>query len=484
MKNTMQTESLVKYLLIAALGLFLCLTAFSKTRADELSSLSPRLKEELAYTTGVQAFIYSYPLVHINHFRYLFHSPDSPMYMAPANAMGHSRVLSSSSRGAAATPNNDTLYTLAFLDLSEPVVFDVPAMDDRYYTIQLADAYATNFGDIGTRHNNGRPGKYMVVGPDWSGATPVGVSQVFQSPTPWATTLLRVLVDNENELEGVHAMQDAFKLTTIDGMPLPPRDPALLPDTFKPLAALPTVAAAGAEQFWAIINRELTANPPPASDKVLLEQFALVGIGPGQAQDLSHLDPAIKRGLMRAATTGMELVSAAADNIAGGRSVNGWGYARADIGRYGSDFLYRAGVTRMGLIANDPVESTYLSLYADAAGNALQGSTVYRLHFPAGQLPPARAFWSITMYDRETFRLVDNIIGRYSIGDRTAGLRYNEDDSLDIYIGNAIPDSEHKSNWLPAPAGTFYLIMRVYIPEESVVQQLWEPPALEVLQAD
>jgi hypothetical protein len=484
MKKIIQTDFLLKYLLIAALGSFLCLTAASKIRANQLISISPELKEELAYTTGVQALIYSYPLVHINHFRYLFHAPASPMYMGPANALGHSRQLSSSSKGAAATPNNDTLYTLAFLDLSQPVIFDVPEMGNRYYTIQLADAYATNFGDIGTRHNNGEPGKYMLVGPDWSGETPAGVTQVFRSPTPWATTLLRVLVDNQKELEGVHAKQDAFKLTTVDGMPLPPLNPALLPGTLEPLAALPVVDGVEASQFWSIINRELTANPPPVSDKALVDQFALVGIGPGQPQDLSQLDPAIKKGLIRAAKTGMELISAVADDISGGRSINGWGYARADIGRYGTDYLYRAGVTRMGLIANDPIESTYLSLYADADGNELRGSANYRLHFPAGNLPPARAFWSITMYDRETFRLVDNIIERFSIGDRTAGLKYNDDGALDVYIGNAIPDRIHTSNWLPAPAEGFYLVMRVYIPEDSVVQQLWEPPALELLPAN
>jgi hypothetical protein len=247
------------------------------------------------------------------------------------------------------------------------------------------------------------------------------------------------------------------------------------------LARLPELGAADPEQFWSLINRELTSNPPPLSDQALVDQFALVGIGPGQAQDLSALDPAVKKGLIRAVSTGMDIVSAAADDISGENSINGWGYTKTDIGRYGTDYLYRAGVTRMGLMANDPAEASYLSLYKDSNGDSLQGQNSYRLRFLSDNLPPAKAFWSITIYDRKTYSLVDNIIGRFSIGDRTAGLRYNDDRSLDIYISNATPDGDLKSNWLPAPAGGFYLILRVYMPEDSVVQQLWEPPALQLL---
>jgi hypothetical protein len=294
-------------------------------------------------------------------------------------------------------------------------------------------------------------------------------------------TLLRVLVDNEKELEAVHAMQDAFKLTKMDGTGLAPLDPALVPDTLAPQSRVPELGVAKPEQFWSVINRELTSNPPPVSDQALVDQFALVGIGPGQAQDLSMLDPAVRKGLIRAVSTGMELVSAAADDMSGGHSINGWGYTKADVGRYGTDYLYRAGVTRMGLMANDPAEASYLSIYNDSNGNALQGQNSYHTRFLADNLPPAKAFWSLTIYDRQTYSLVDNIIGRYSIGDRTTGLRFNDDGSLDINISNAMPDGDLKSNWLPAPAEGFYLILRVYMPEDSVVQQQWKPPALELL---
>jgi len=452
--------------------LFTCMLALiaSQSRAASLDSFSPEAREELAYTTGVLAFIYAYPLLHVNQFRHMFNAPQAPTYRGPANQLNHARKLASSSQATAASPNNDTLYTLAFLDLSEqPIVVETPAMGDRYYTIQLADAYATNFGDIGTRHNRGAAGRYLIAGPDWQGTPPPGIKQVYRSPTPWAMTLLRVLVDNQGELEAVHLLQDGFKLTTLEGKALPALDPARLPST--PEANNPA-------QLWAVINREMTTNPPPEEDRPLVDQFALVGIGPGQPQDISGLDPAVQKGLMRAAATGMNIVLAAADSITGGQEYNGWSYPQADIGRYGTDYLYRAGVTRMGLMANDPEEATYLSLYADADGNVLKGKNSYRMHFAADELPPAKAFWSITIYDRNTYKLVGNIIDRFSIGDRTEGITYDADGSLEITVSHDTPGAGQRANWLPAPIGEFYLLMRIYLPEDEVVAQKWAPPGL------
>ena len=448
--------------------------------ADPLDKLSPDLKEELAYTTGVQAFIYAYPLLHVNHFRYLFNGEKSPKYNGPANSLNHIRVLESGKNAAAASPNHDTLYTLAFVDLTEPFVFDVPAMSDRYYTIQLADAYATNFGDIGTRHNKGAAGKYMVVGPDWKGRKPYGVKKIFHSPTTWAMPLIRILVDNENELEQIHMMQDKFKFKRLDGSDVVPLSAASVPSTLEPLAALPSLDSSTPADFWAIINREFTSNPPPPADKELVDQFAVVGIGPGQSVDLSGLDPAIQKGLKRAVITGMKIVTSFADDITGGASINGWGYSQANMGRYATDYLYRAGVTRMGLMANDPIEATYLSLYTDSNGKALSGGNKYSINFAADNLPPAQAFWSITMYDSKTYSLVENSMGRFSLGDRSPGLSLNQDKSLTLYVSYDTTDEEHLSNWLPAPPEGFYLIMRVYIPEDSVVQQTWAPPPLEL----
>jgi hypothetical protein len=441
------------------------------SRSEELpAGLSAEDKEELAYTTGVQAFIYSYPLLHVNQFRHMIHSTDSPRYRGPANQLNHSRALRTASESTAASPNNDTLYTLAFLDLAQgPVLIHTPQMADRYFTIQLADAYASNIGDVGSRHTGGAPGKYLLVGPDWDGEVPPGIDEVFRSPTPWVMSLLRILIDSERELEEVHLLQDGFKLTTLEGKQLPPFPEASLPNP---------PASAEANDVWAVINRELTANPPPQAHSELIDQFAAIGVGPGQSEDIAVLDPAIQKGLARAATTGMKLVVSAADDIGGARQVNGWKYTRPDIGRYGNDFLYRAGVTRMGLMANDPIEAAYLSLYDDINGNPLNGKNQYVLRFAADNLPPAQAFWSITMYDRQSYKLVDNIANRFSIGDRSPGLQYNEDGSLTITISHDSPPAGQRDNWLPAPAGDFYLLLRVYNPEQVVIDQEWSPPGL------
>jgi len=275
-------------------------------------------------------------------------------------------------------------------------------------------------------------------------------------------------------------MQDKFKFKRLDGSDVVPLDAASVPSTLEPLTALPSLDSSKPEDFWAIINREFTNNPPPPADKELVDQFAVVGIGPGQPADLSWLDPAVQKGLNRAVITGMKIVTSFADDITGGASINGWGYSQANIGRYATDYLYRAGVTRMGLMANDPVEATYLSLYTDSNAQTLSGANKYSIHFEADNLPPAKAFWSITIYDSKNYSLVENSIGRFSLGDRSPGLTFNDDKSLTLYVSYDTTDEEHLSNWLPAPPEGFYLIMRIYIPENSVVEQTWAPPPLDL----
>lgn len=445
---------------------FLICTVNSRI-AFAANEMPDELREELAYSLGVQAYTYAYPLVHTNKFRWIWHSKDSPMYRGPANQLNHNRVLMNAETTVAATPNNDTLYTLAFLDLSQaPLIIEVPAMGERYYTIQLADMYATNFGSFGSR-TGAAAGRYLMVPPGWQGEVPEGIKKVYESTTPWTMFLLRILVDGKADIPNVNAMQDQFRLLTLDGKPAPAYT-GKIPGLVNP--SEPADA-------WRVINRELASNPPIPAHESYLAQFSSIGVGIDVPIDFSELDDATKRGLSRAAETAHKIVTAQAADISS-LNLNHWGYPKKNIGRYGSDFAYRAAVTLMGLMANQPEEAVYLSSYTDVEGQALDGTKHYRIHFPADNLPPANAFWSTTMYDSATYAFAANELNRYSIGDRTERLKYNEDGSLDIFIGPSVLDEGEISNWLPSPEGPFYMFLRVYDPESSVVDQSWEPPGV------
>ena len=459
----MRVTKIRKNLLLLALT---ALISVSASAATDTQRLSAELREEMAYTLGVQAYIYAYPLVHTNLFRWMWHDEKSPRYVGPANKLNHFRELMNAESTVAATPNNDTLYTLAFLDLNEsPVVIEVPEMGDRYYTVQLADMYASNFGVLGTRATQAKAGRYLVVPPNWSGTVPKGIEAVHKSPTPWVMALLRILVDGKEDLPDVNALQDKFKLLNLAGEPLPAYS--------KPM---PDIAMADKPlDVWRVINRGLTANPPVAHHANIVRQFRPIGVGVGLSQDLSTLDDATKRGLARAADTAHNIVKTLAADIST-KNVNNWGYPDSAIGRYGDDFAYRAAVTLMGLMANDPEEAVYMSSYTDANGVVLDGKQHYTLHFDADNLPPAGAFWSNTMYDSKTYGFSNNILNRFSIGDRTERLKYNDDGSLDIFIGPKALNESEISNWLPTPDGEFYMFLRLYLPNSKVLDQTWAPP--------
>lgn len=444
------------------------LTLIISANVQSIAEMPDELREETAYTLGVQAYTFAYPLVHTNLFRWMWHNEKSPNYMGPANQLNHFRELMNAESTVAATPNNDTLYTLAFLDLrSAPMIIDVPATGDRYFTIQMADMYATNFGSLGTRLTGSNAGRYLMVPPGWKGKVPAGIDQVYESTTPWTMFLLRILVDGKEDLPAVNALQDKFRLLTLDGEPVPPYKGSLpgLVDPKNPL------------DVWRVVNRELSANPPAGAHASYLKQFESIGVGSNTVGDISQLDPATLKGLARASTSAHSTLKAIAADISD-KNLNQWGYPKPSIGRYGSDYLYRAAVTLMGLMANEPAEAVYLSSYADIEGKPLDGRKHYKLHFAADNLPPANAFWSATMYDSDTYGFSANRLNRFSIGDRTERLKYNDDGSLDIYIGPSVMEEGEISNWLPTPDGPFYMFLRVYMPDQEVVEQRWAPPAV------
>ena len=225
------------------------------------------------------------------------------------------------------------------------------------------------------------------------------------------------------------------------------------------------------------MNRAMTENPPEARLAKLVELFARIGVGPGQ--DIDKMDEATKRGLARAAVDGRQLIKAAIDSGQLGRQVNNWNIPPRTLGRSGlvDDFLLRASIQAMGgIISNELEETVYFNTTKDGAGQTLDSAKNYTIRFPPGQLPKVNAFWSLTMYD-PTLNFTDNALDRYSLGDRTKGLKKDADGGLTFYIQRASPGRDKESNWLPSPqSGPFFLILRTYMPGPEIIEQKWAPP--------
>ncbi len=359
------------------------------------------------------------------------------------NQFTHTRVLADHSFRSVTTPNNDTLYSFGWLDLTKgPVTLSVPAVD-RYWSAALMDMYTNNNAVLGTRTVGSGGGTFTIVGPGQPGSGP----GVVRSATPHAWLLLRLLTDGGPDLPVTHAIQDRFKLSG------PASDPT-------PAYAERT---ASAPEYFASMRRLLESDPPPATDRRILSR--LETFKPDSAE--------ARAGVAQAATIA---------RLAKARQtfVGGWSYTRANLGDYDQDYLYRAVVALLGLGALPVAEAMYLRAEGENEG-LFTGDAAWRLILPANL--PLDAFWSLSMYevmpDGQQF-FTDNPLNRYTIGDRTRGPKRNADGSLDVWIGRTDPGGDRSANWLPAPkSGPFSLTMRLYLPRAEVLDGRWRLPAIE-----
>lgn len=391
-------------------------------------------------------YVFTLPLLEIARRR------DAQLALTGANAWKHTRDLADDRFREVTTPNNDTLYSTAFLDLRNgPARITVPATGKRYLSLHLLDFYSNAIGFAGSRVGGGRAETVTVVGP---GASTRGLTgRVIVSPTPWVWAILRVLVTAPEDLAAARAVQDH---STITGAVPGPRPAPIPPDNVTP------------EVLRAATVRLLTENPPPPRDSIAMARFRTAGLlgassVPGIAEGFGTARDRLRRSRRP------------------GTVVNGWIYPRANLGDYGADYAYRGSVAVNGLGALVPAEAMYLRSAAPTPTGLFEGKRAYRLHFAANALPPVDGFWSLSMYERVAdggFYYVTNPQHRYAIGDRTPGLTRNADGSLDIWIGNADPGPLRRANWLPAPAGPFALSLRAYLPGRALLAGEWRAPAV------
>jgi hypothetical protein len=428
---------------------------------------------------AVDAYIYGYPLVLMDVTKKVATNvPKAEGEKAPVNQIAHLRAFPDYTFTDVVSPNADTLYSSAWLDLAtEPMVLSVPDVGKRYYLMPLLDAWTNVFASPGTRTTGNRKADFAVVGPDWRGKLPLGIQEI-KSPTNIVWLIGRTQTDGKRDYANVHVIQDNYMLTPLSAWSKLYSPPTNVPvETGIDMKTPPVdqVARMNAATFFARLNILMKDNPPAAADKNALKRFAAIGVEPGQPFDLKGQDPAVAKGLEQAVRAAQAKIVAEAGRPHG-KIVNGW-QVISNTGSYGTNYLWRAVVALIGLGANLPEDAVYPHATADAAGQPLTGAHRYVVRFPKGQLPPVGAFWSLTMYnDKQAF--VQNPLNRYAIGDRDK-LKFNDDGSLSLYIQHNSPGKEKESNWLPAPADSFNLFMRLYWPKKDVVDGAWKMPPIE-----
>jgi len=445
------------------------------TDAGTAVNASYQARENNAYSVGVQAYIYGLaPVIMEKTEQQMVSTPG--LGHAPVNQIGFSTSLATPNDTIIVTPNADTLYNSAWLELGkEPMVLHVPDTGGRYYVQQLLDAYTNTYDSIGRRTTGTGEGDYAIVGPGWNGTLPYGVREI-RSPTNTTWIVGRILVNGAQDLPAVIALQKQFTLTPMSQLGtqagavtnLTPADSG---------KAMPSPDALPDLKFFEQLRVALKNNPQPAGEAALMAVFSQIGLTANETPYGKGLDPATASGLTRALKDGDQIVTEAFANLKGNKDINGWSYT-TNIGTYGYDYLARAAVAQGGLAANLPEEAVYPKAQFDSDGQPLSGANRYTMHFDSGNLPPVDAFWSLTIYNATTYMLVPNPIDRYSIGDRTTGLMYNPDGSLDLYIQRNSP-AGNESNWLPAPDDQFYLILRMYQPRPDVLNGTYRIPPVK-----
>ncbi|WOH78777.1 DUF1254 domain-containing protein [Bradyrhizobium sp. BEA-2-5] len=458
------------------------LAAITATASSSTWAQSERPGFFKAKDIAEAGFIYGLPIVMSYGVMYEYAvDKSSGQYKAPFNTLVNEARVYTYEDTAVVTPNSDTPYSFAWLDLrAEPIVFSVPAVDPkRYYSLQLIDLNTYNFGYVGSRATGSDAGSYLVAGPRWTGATPAGIKKVFRSTSDFCLALFRTQLFDPADIEAVKKVQAGYKaqpLSSFLNRPAPsPASAPSFPKFEKDLVRT---------EFFEYLDFALQFAPALPEERWIREQLARIGVGPGKTFDFRSLSLEDKAEILLGMKEGERKVSETVASL--GKDINGWRVSSAfgDAAFFHGDWLLRAAAAKAGIYGNDAVEAMYPLGKVDADGKELDCSkSSYTLTFPAGQLPPVNSFWSVTMYDGKSQLLVKNPISRYLINSpMLPHMKRGSDGSLTIYVQSKSPGADKEANWLPAPDGPIYVVMRLYWPKTTPPSILpagegaWKPP--------
>ena len=466
-----------KSLTITTLKAFACtmvLASITPMAARAQTGITPVEARAIAK----EAYIYGFPMV--DNYRILyayFVDTQNPEYKAPWNQIRNTPRVYTSDDKAVQTPNSDTPYSQAGLDLrAEPVILTIPAIEkERYFSIQLIDLYTFNFDYIGSRTTGNDGGSFLIAGPGWKGKAPEGVKKVIRSETSLLLAWYRTQLFNPGDLDNVKKIQAGYKVQPLSeflGQPAPEAAPAI--DFMKPLT--PEQQKTSVE-FFKILNFTLQFCPTHPSEKELMMRFAKIGVGDGKTFDASKLSPEMKKAIEDGMADAWADFAGLKARINKGEVTSGDVFGTREYLK--NNYLYRMTAAVLGIYGNSRQEAMYPVYYVDGAGQKLDGANRYTVHFASGQLPPVNAFWSLTMYELPASLLVANPLNRYQLNSTMLPqFKRDADGGLTLLIQSDPPPDEQEANWLPAPKGPFSMIMRLYWPKENALDGEWTAPPL------
>jgi len=447
----------------------------------EESSSEATIPKDSVVSVAKSAFIFSMPLALMDITRKKVTDivkAKEGILKAPVNQLAIATQFPNAKFTDVVRPNADTYYNTGFLDLGkDALVLTVPNTNGRYYLLPMLDAYTNVFSSPGKRTTGTQADTFLITGPKWQGTIPAGMKEI-KAPTNMVWLLGRIQVNSEADgNKMVIPIERNIKITPLAawGKPYTAPDGMIDPNLSKdgPNAQL---VAMPVDSFFNYVNALMVDNPPAAADSSVLNIFRKIGVGPGLKFDLSSFDTATQAVLKTIPAMVLGYFQELLSKGTMVKPVNGWTVAYRGFGNYGTDYNIRAVVSYGGLGANLPEDAVYPSSAVDSEGQPYDGANKYVMHFDKGKTPPVHAFWSLTMYNKEGY-FIENPINRYAIGDRNP-LKFNADSSLDLYFQNISPGKDKENNWLPAPKGSFNLLLRMYWPAEEFLSGNWTPPAV------
>jgi hypothetical protein len=455
------------------------IASFALSTTGQAADVTPAEARAIAK----EAYIYGYPMVDSYRIEYgYFIDKTGPEYKGPWNVIQNTPRVYTPADKAVQTPNSDTPYSWLFMDLrTEPIVLTMPVIEkSRYFSIQLIDLYTFNWDYLGSRTSGNDGGSFMIAGPGWKGEKPPGITKVLQCKTEMTLAVYRTQLFDPSDIDYVKKIQAGYKvepLSSFLGTAVPVAAPAI--DYIQPISQEEEKTSL---EVFNILNFLLQFCPTDPSEKELMERFAKVGIGAGKTFDHTKLSPEMKKAFEEGIGDAWKEFGGGVKLMEEGKLTSGDAFCTRAFLK--NNYLYRM-IATIGIWGNSKLEAMYPVYMTDATGQKLDGKNRYTLHFGAGKLPPAHAFWSLTMYELPQSLLVANPIDRYLINSpMLPNMKTNEDGSLTLYIQKDSPGADKEANWLPAPNDTIYLVMRLYWPKTEAPSVLppgegtWKPPGM------
>lgn len=459
---------------VCLIAMTLSFTGCDNTKTTPEGGLTPADARAIAK----EAFIYGFPMAaNYNTMYKQAIDTTSKDYRAPFNTVTSSKSVATPEDKFVVTPNSDTPYSYLWMDLrAEPMVVTMPRIEpNRYYTGQLVDLYTYNFAYLGTRSYGNDGGTFLIAGPGWNGATPPGVKDVLRSETQFAYILFRTQLFNMADLPKVNRIQSGYTAKPLSAFLKQPAPTAQSAVSWPKPADITKPSA----DIFPIVNFLFQFCPPNSSESTQLARFAKLNIGPGQTFDFSKFSPEIQQAIKDGINDSNQDLAEVMKKIDTNEISSGDVFGTRDFLK--GNYLYRYTGAKLGLYGNSKQDAIYFAYFVDANHQPLDASkSNYELQFAKGDLPPNKAFWSLTLYDGKSQFLVENPLKRYLLNSTTLkSYKYGPDGSLTLYMSHSNPGPSKQPNWLPAPDGPFYSVLRIYMPGDAVLNGTWKRPPVQ-----